>query len=173
MNSAAATASNLSPTTDGAGCFLILTARPSLREISPPPAARPCLLAGLLPAADCVTTSVPAVGGNAPFYGTSCATPHAGALAALALVLQSRISTASQVAVACCAREGAVEISKAGPGFRRCAERRHPARSQYPRRRAGRESEALAGTLLHRPIHRTVSAPGEIPRCHKAPAMQR
>ena len=66
-------------------------------------------------AADGVTTSVPAVGGEAPFFGTSCATPHAGALAALALSYNLDL-TPAQVAVAL--REGALEIARPGAEFR-------------------------------------------------------
>jgi len=66
-------------------------------------------------AADGVTTSVPAVGGETPFYGTSCATPHAGALAALALSYNLNL-TPAQVALAL--REGAVEIAKPGADYR-------------------------------------------------------
>jgi hypothetical protein len=63
-------------------------------------------------AADGVTTSVPQVGGQSPFFGTSCATPHAGALAALALSYNLDL-TPDQIAQALV--QGCVEITK--PGF--------------------------------------------------------
>ena len=66
-------------------------------------------------AADGVTTSVPAIGGDSPFYGTSCATPHAAALAALVLSYKPGL-TPGQVSTIL--SQGAVAITKPGPGNR-------------------------------------------------------
>ena len=66
-------------------------------------------------AADGITTSLPANMGLNPFYGTSCATPHAGALAAL---LMSYKPTYTPTQIAAALRGGTVQITNPGAGNR-------------------------------------------------------
>ena len=66
-------------------------------------------------AADGVSTSLPAGGGLNPFFGTSCATPHAGAIATLLLSAKAGL-TPAQVGAAL--RGGTVQITNPGAGNR-------------------------------------------------------
>ncbi len=66
-------------------------------------------------AADGVTTSLPLNMGLNPFYGTSCAAPHAGALAAL---LMSYRPTFAPAQIAAALRGGTVQITNPGAGNR-------------------------------------------------------
>ena len=66
-------------------------------------------------AADGVSTSLPANGGLNPFFGTSCATPHAGAIATLLLSAKAGL-TPAQVGAAL--RGGTVQITNPGAGNR-------------------------------------------------------
>ena len=66
-------------------------------------------------AADGVSTNLPLNGGLNPFFGTSCATPHAGAIAALLLSYKAGLTPAQ---VGAGLRGGTVQITNPGPGDR-------------------------------------------------------
>ena len=66
-------------------------------------------------AADGVSTSLPSGQGLNPFFGTSCAAPHAGAIAALLLSYNPAFTPAQAGAAL---RGGAVQITNPGPGDR-------------------------------------------------------